>query len=93
VDSNTDIAKKSKTPRKAIVVCGRRQERQDGTLKRTRRAREEYSVIARDRRQHVRNTAKATNAMAGGTNPIRSYGGAAQTLKPDEPHERHQSLR
>ena len=52
MDSNTDIAKKSKTPRKAIVVCGRRQERQDGTLKRTKRAREEYSVIARERRQH-----------------------------------------
>ena len=81
MDSSTGIAKENKTPRKAIVVCGRRQERQDGTLKRTKSAREEYPMIGRERDGIARKTAKTTNVMAGGTNPIRSYGDADKTLE------------
>lgn len=69
MDSNTDIAKKSKTPRKAIVVCGRRQERQNGTLKRTKRAREGYSVIARERRQHSQENRAGDERQGGRDKP------------------------
>jgi hypothetical protein len=82
VDFYTDVAKESETPRKASVVCERQQVKagwnseQDEKLKRGI-----LRDCERSKDSMARNTAQATNAMAGAANPIGRYYHAGNTLK------------
>jgi hypothetical protein len=89
VDSHTEVAKEKEISWKAIVVCGRRQERQDGTLKRRRSSREDTPVIESNRREASSGIPRRRKrSWRGGTNPIGPYGDAGETLKDNQSHER-----